>query len=240
MNVIAYRNQERFSDHLLDICATIISPERAAGPISVGIDAYWKLKVSNTGVGSAKIRFLPCLDTYEYPFVELLTHSFQGPSGKWYIENCPSTIDKSDRATLVCPACAYAERQWRIDRRTPISKMRRSYVSNILVVDDLLQPEARNNVYLYRYGRVVFGKIKDYIENNDHDPTDLEDGSDFIVNQKKVAGFPDLSESHFTRRSYCCEPEQIENYMYDLSAIIDPLNFKSHAELTSKLESVIS
>jgi hypothetical protein len=159
----------------------------------------------------------------------------------WYIENCPATIHKDEPPAEICPACSYAQNQWMVHKqRKPESSMRRSYISNILVQEDFLQPETKNKVYIYRYGRIIFNKIKDYIESADHDPFDLEDGCSFILRQTQKEGFVNFDESHFDKRSYVCEPEEVENYMYDLSSVIDPFNFKTHEELTRRLRSVIS
>ena len=51
------------------------------------------------GNGSAVIRFLPSLSDDEVPFVKTYTHGFKGPSGKWLIDNCLTTIEKE------CPVC---------------------------------------------------------------------------------------------------------------------------------------
>jgi hypothetical protein len=59
-------------------------------------DRFWKATVDKAGNGSATIRFLPARDDDELPWVKMYSHGFQGPTGKWYIENCLTTIGQTD------------------------------------------------------------------------------------------------------------------------------------------------
>lgn len=45
-----------------------------------------------TGNGSAIIRFLPACEGESIPWVKIYNHSFKGPNGRWFIENCPTTM----------------------------------------------------------------------------------------------------------------------------------------------------
>jgi hypothetical protein len=57
-----------------------------------GDDRFWKLTVDNVGNGDAVIRFLPPIHGESISWVDKYSHGFEGPSGKWYMENCPTTI----------------------------------------------------------------------------------------------------------------------------------------------------
>jgi hypothetical protein len=59
---------------------------------------FWKQTTDKVGNGYAVIRFLPApeSDDLVVPFVAVYDHGFQGPSGKWYIENSLTTIGKDD------------------------------------------------------------------------------------------------------------------------------------------------
>lgn len=65
-------------------------------------DRLWKLSVDKAGNGTATIRFLPRIDgdEYELPWVKVFSHGFQGPTGKWYIENNLNTINQEDPVKL--------------------------------------------------------------------------------------------------------------------------------------------
>lgn len=55
-------------------------------------DRFWKPSLDKGGTGYAVIRFLPSrLSEWEDEYVEIFNHAFQGPSGQWLIENCPTT-----------------------------------------------------------------------------------------------------------------------------------------------------
>jgi len=45
-----------------------------------------------SGNAQAVIRFLPPIEGEDCPWVKIYSHGFKGPSGRWYIENCPTTL----------------------------------------------------------------------------------------------------------------------------------------------------
>src|SRR5471030_3295427 len=69
-------------------------------------ERYWKPEVDKAGSGSAVIRFLPAKTEEGFPFVQIWTHGFQGPTGKWFIDNCPTSIEGD------CPACKANTELW--------------------------------------------------------------------------------------------------------------------------------
>src|ERR1035441_93154 len=69
-------------------------------------DNHWKLEPDPVGNASALIRFLYCNSGEEYPYVRLYTHAFKGPTGKWFIENCLTSIGKD------CPVCTANKELW--------------------------------------------------------------------------------------------------------------------------------
>ena len=56
----------------------------------------WKLSVDSAGNGYAVLRFLPAPKGEELPWVRMFNHGFQGPTGKWYIENSLTTLNQQD------------------------------------------------------------------------------------------------------------------------------------------------
>ena len=55
----------------------------------------WKPTVDQAGNGYAVIRFLPPVKGEDQYWARLWTHGFQGPTGKWYIENSLTTLGLS-------------------------------------------------------------------------------------------------------------------------------------------------
>ena len=100
-------------------------------------DRFWKPSVDKAGNGQAVLRFLPAPAGEELPWVRVFDHGFQGPTGKWYIENSLTTINKPD------PVGELNSELWNsgIEANKEIArkqKRRLSYISNVLVVRDEL------------------------------------------------------------------------------------------------------
>lgn len=116
---------------------------------------FYKPKVKDDGTFEAIIRFLPSPDT-DLPYAILYNHGFQGPDGKWFIENCPKTHGED------CPVCKHASKIWNSgdeeNARRRFKKM--SVYSNILIVKDPQVPENEGKVFLFRYGKKMYEQIK--------------------------------------------------------------------------------
>ena len=59
-------------------------------------ERFWKLDPDKAGNATAVIRFLPRVEGDELPWVRVFSHGFQGPTGKWYIENSLTTLGEKD------------------------------------------------------------------------------------------------------------------------------------------------
>ena len=57
-------------------------------------DRFWRPELDKSGNGYAVIRFLPESEGEELPWVRIWNHGFQGPTGKWYIENSLTTLNQ--------------------------------------------------------------------------------------------------------------------------------------------------
>ena len=57
---------------------------------------FFKLERDKAGNGSAVIRFLPKHPDDDLPWVQIYSHGFQGPTGRWYIENSLTTLGEND------------------------------------------------------------------------------------------------------------------------------------------------
>ena len=53
---------------------------------SYGDDRFWKPTRDKAGNGFAVIRFLPCMEGEDLPWVRYWDHGFQGPGGLLYFE----------------------------------------------------------------------------------------------------------------------------------------------------------
>jgi hypothetical protein len=212
---------------------------------------YWKLTIDpKTGNGAALIRFLPAAEGEDVPWVKMYTHSFQNPeNGRWYWENCPTTIGRQD-----CPVCVYNNKLWSTGSDTDKNiargqKRRLQYISNILVINDPARPENNGKVFLFRYGKTIFDMIESkMVPEQDAlgdtvepvNPFDFWTGCNFKLKANKVDGFIKYLSSEFVSQSQvAATDEEIENIWrqeYKLQPLVAPEQFKTTAELTKKLD----
>ena len=123
-------------------------------------DRFWKLEGDKAGNGTATIRFLPRVEGDELPWVRVFSHGFQGPTGKWYIENSLTTLGEQD------PVSELSTTLWNsgVEANKKIAqnqKRRLSYIANVLIVSDPKHPENEGKVFLFKFGKKIFDKIMD-------------------------------------------------------------------------------
>lgn len=210
-------------------------------------DRFWKPSVDKAGNGQAVLRFLPAPAGEELPWVRVFDHGFQGPTGKWYIENSLTTINKPD------PVGELNSELWNsgIEANKEIArkqKRRLSYISNVLVIRDPANPENEGKVFLYKYGKKIFDKIKDVMQPTFEDekpvnPFDLWEGANFKLRIRQVEGYRNYDKSEFDGPAPLsdddAELERIWKQSHSLAAFLDPSNFKSYDELKAKLNAVL-
>jgi hypothetical protein len=223
-------------------------------------DRFWKPERDKAGNASATIRFLPrTVDkvvggekhTDELPWVKIFSHGFQGPTGRWYIENSLSTLGQND------PVGELNARLWNstTDDNSPARKQARAqkrklnYIANVLVVSDPKHPENNGKVLLFKFGKKIFDKLMDKARPSfeDEDPVNVFDyweGANFKLRMKQVDGYPNYDASTFEDVSPVAGSDEeilaIANAQHWLGEFTQPANFKSYDELKRKLELVLS
>ena len=133
-------------------------------------ERLWKPELDKSGNGYAIIRFLPAPDGEEMPWVKLWNHAFQGPTGKWYIENSLTTLNQKD------PVSEYNSKLWNsgVESDKEIARKQKrklQYYSNIYVVSDPKHPENEGKVFLFRYGKKIYEKVMDALQPQFEDET---------------------------------------------------------------------
>lgn len=210
-------------------------------------DRFWKLEGDKAGNGTATIRFLPRVEGDELPWVRVFSHGFQGPTGKWYIENSLTTLGEQD------PVSELNTTLWNsgVEANKKIAqnqKRRLSYIANILVVSDPKHPENEGKVFLFKFGKKIFDKIMDKARPTfeDEKPVNVFDfweGANFKLRMRKKDGFTNYDESAFNEPSALGDDDkivQVANSQYKLAEFLDRKNFKSYDELKRKLDEVLS
>jgi hypothetical protein len=211
-------------------------------------DRFWQPEVDKAGNGYAVIRFLAPPKGEELPWVRVWNHGFQGPTGKWYIENSLTTIGKTD------PVSEFNTELWNSGseaNKEVARKQKRklTYYTNILIVQDSKRPENEGKVFLFKFGKKIFDKIKDVAEPQFEDekplnPFDFWEGANFKLKIRNVEGYRNYDKSEFDTPSPISEDdsiiENIWNKQHSLTAFLDPKNFKSYEDLKKKLDMVLS
>lgn len=212
-------------------------------------ERFWSLEGDKLGNGSAVIRFLPNIegDEYNAPWVTIYNFGFQGPTGKWYIENSLKTIGKED------PVLELNNSLWatKIPANIEIAKKQRQrtqYISNILVVSDVKHPENEGKVFMFKYGKAIFeklmGKLKPTFEDDvPVNPFDLWEGVNFRFRMRKKEGYANYDDSTFSDVGAIGDDSKIVEIMtqrHNIQEFVKPEQFKSYDELKKKLAAVLS
>ena len=211
-------------------------------------DKFWKLEGDKAGMGSAVIRFLPghATDGDADPFVKLYTHAFKNAASKWFIDNCPTTIGED------CPVCAANGVLWNTGTKEnqdivrPRSR-KTSYISNVLVVSDSTNPDNNGKVFMFKYGRKIFDKVvgaltPEFEDETPFNPFDPESGANFKLKMRRVEGYANFDKSEFDKPESIGSAKRIAeviSQLHDIGAIVAKDQFKTYAELETKLNKVL-
>jgi hypothetical protein len=213
-------------------------------------ETFWAPTVDKAGNGFAIIRFLPQVAGEEVPYVRYWDHGFQGPGGKWYIENSLTSIGQED------PVAQFNGKLWNVsqDDNSPERKQARKqkrrlhFVSNILVVQDTANPENEGKVFKYKFGKKIFNKLNEkmnpeFPDEEPMNPYDFWDGANFKLKIRQVEGYRNYDKSEFDNPSAVYnDDDQIEavwKQCHPLAPILAPENYKSYDELKKKLDQVL-
>ena len=212
-------------------------------------ERLWKPELDKSGNGYAVIRFLPAPEGEELPWVKMFKHAFQGPTGKWYIENSLTTLGGQKD-----PVSDYNSQLWNTglesDKEIARKQKRKlEYYSNIYVVSDSKHPENEGKVFLFRYGKKIFDKLMaamqpEFEDETPINPFDFWEGANFKLKIRKVDGFWNYDKSEFDGVSALSDDDDaldaIWQKQYPLADFHAPSNFKSYDELKRRLDDVLS
>ena len=237
------------SNNSLDKLLNAVKSESAPQEKKSYVDErLWKPELDKSGTGQAVIRFLPAKDGEELPWIKLWKHAFQGPTGKWFIENSLTTLNQKD------PVSEHNSELWNTglesDKETARKQKRKlEYYSNIYVVSDPKHPENNGKVFLFRYGKKIFDKIMaamqpEFEDETPINPFDFWEGANFKLKIRKVDGFWNYDKSEFDGVSALSDDDDaldaIWQKQYPLADFHAPSNFKSYDELKRRLDDVLS
>jgi hypothetical protein len=211
----------------------------------------WYPELDKAGNGFAIIRFLSPAEGESIPWVKVYSHSFKNSAGKWFVENCPTTLEKD------CPVCTANSKAWNESDNdaSPGRKLARDrkrkvhYYANIYVVKDPKNPQNEGKVFKFRYGKSIQDKILNAItppEGGDPDvvaidPTDFWRGANFRLKIKKKDGYTNYDDSTFDSPTPLLEGnekklQEVYSQLFPLQPYLDPKNFLSPEEMEKKFK----
>jgi hypothetical protein len=208
---------------------------------------FWRAEQDKAGNGFAVIRFLPAKQDDQLPWVQVYSHGWKNEKGKWFIDDCPTTIGRD------CPVCESNGVLWNSgsekDKETVRQRKRKlSYISNVLVISDPKNPDNDGKVFLFKYGKKIFDKIKEamspeVVEGDPDVPKEinpfdenLKTGANFKLKIRKVEGFANFDKSEFTDATDVDNWDEVLTQARDLTPFVDPAAFKSYDALKIKLD----
>ena len=211
-------------------------------------ERLWKPEVDKSGNGYAVIRFLPAVEGEDMPWAKVWNHAFQGPTGQWYIENSLTTLGQND------PVSELNSEHWNsgVESDKEIARKQKrklQYYCNIYVVKDGANSENEGKVFLYRFGKKIFDKIMEtmqpaFPDESPINPFDFWKGVNFKLKLRKVDGYWNYDKSEFEGVSALSDNddvlEGIYKKQYPLNEFTAASNFKSYAELKTRLDMVLS
>lgn len=212
-------------------------------------ERIWSPVLDKAGNGFAVIRFLPAPEKEEAPYVRLYTHGFKNEGGRWFIENCPTTIGEK------CPVCDDNSAHWNsgIKSEQDIARARKrtlSIYSNILVVSHPGRPEDNGQLFLFRFGTKVFEKIltaikPEFPDETPFNPFDFWEGANFSLKIRNVEGYRNYDRSSFETPSPLfsgddAKLEELWKREYSLQELVAESKFKAYSEIKEKFLKFIS
>lgn len=194
------------------------------------------------GNGSAVIRFLPAENDDDAPFIKEFSHNFKGPTQKYLIEKCPTTIGRD------CPVCAANSRNYETlskdEARKKGMNRKTSFISRIVVIEDKKTPENVGKVFMFKYGKTIFDKIvgklqPEFEDETAFNPFDMSGGANFKLKIRKVDNETNYDKSEFDSPSECeYSFEKLKsqfNAENNIQKFLNPENFKSDEDLIKRL-----
>lgn len=225
------------------------SVEKLAAPSNKPQDdeRLWRPEVDKAGNGYAVIRFLPAPAGEDVPFARVFDHAFKGPGG-WLIDGCLTSIGEK------CPVCEHNSDLWNTGTKENQAivrnqKRKLSFFSNIYIVKDPAHPENEGKVMLFKYGKKIFDKLNaamnpEFEDEKPLNPFDLWAGANFKLKIRKVDGYSNYDKSEFEAPGALFEDddllESIWKKEYPLTPFLDTKNFKSYADVKSRLTKVLA
>jgi hypothetical protein len=253
---MSFRDLKQNRQKTLEKIAEQYSKFSSKGGETAVDDRFWYPAVDKVGNGTATIRFLPSPDGEDSPTVRLYKRSFEGPTGKWYINNCLSTVGKDDPVNdynnKLLEEAGLTWKEAEISNPKLIEgirtrKRKEIYISNVLILKDPANPENEGKVKLFNYGPQIRSLIDEVMNPTFEgeqriNPFDLfGDAALKIKIVKKDGKWRNYEKSEWIKAPIDDEKEleRIYNSEYPLQPFLAADQFKTYDELQTQLNRVL-
>lgn len=212
-------------------------------------DRYWKFEVDQkTGNGSATIRFMPEPEGEDMAFIKYYEHAFKnGATNQWYIERSLTSLGQNDPVSEH-NSKLYNSGDEQLKKIASARKRKLVYVSNILVIDDKVNPSNNGKVMLFKYGASIFemlqGAINPQFEGDESfNPFCPWTGANFNLRAyNNQGGLRQYDRSKFESVSAIGSDSKIEEIYSQLHSLVAenaPDKYKSYEQLKKRFYAVI-
>jgi hypothetical protein len=211
---------------------------------------FWTMKhlQNEDGNGRATIRFLPAPSGDAAPFVRYYTHFHQGPGGMVYNEKSRKSLGSNEQDPVWDHnGKLFADKSMSEDERKKVMiKRKEIFVSNILVIEDPVEPKNNGKVFLFQYGAQIMNKITAKMKPKFDDEPKVDvfnpvKGANFklrivqkSIGTRKVPNYEDstFEDAVTPMADSNAKMKEIWTQEYSLKEFIDPANYKTYEELT--------
>lgn len=219
-------------------------------------DRFWKVTADKEGNALVLFRFVP--DKNGEIFAKYYEHYFpyMTPTGKKYWhKKCINTFGYEEG----CPICAKNMEYWNSpyeeDKKIASQRKRKMlFISNIMIIQDKTNPENEGKVFLYKYGKHVYDKIKARLMPTEQDLADPDfkafnpfhpiDGATFKLKVYKEGEYPNYTGSSFSipKPLFDGDVKKIEEIIektYILEEFVKPDTFPTNELVMRVLGSIL-
>jgi hypothetical protein len=205
-------------------------------------ERFWVI-TKTAGKGDATVRILPNLNDEELPWFTMYKHSID-INKNLFIDKCPTTIGEE------CPICDWnstQDKDW--IRETTKSYRKKSYIVNILVIDDKDKPENNGKVFLFEFGTQLYNVIKEAMSEaseEDRNPFlwDPDEGCNLKLKLRPDTQYPTWVNSKFASPTllkneldkFNLNEDKLEKMMFNLTSLANKEDFKTSEILKGKFD----
>ena len=219
-------------------------------------ERIWGLTRDESGSGTAVIRLLPGKGGNTTPIIKDIVHEIflKKPNGKWgvYKNPSPSTIERP------CPVSdAYMELkncgiEQYADKLAPKIGRRTKFISNVIVINDLGNPNNNGQIKLWAYGKTVLDQIMLALDPEDQQiqlgvtPKQLFDplnGEEIVLSVSGKKLDTKYSLNFNPPKPLCddaCVQDIVDNKCWDLTEFYAPERFKDYETLRKEFARAIA